>query len=264
MKENGSYAAKPWLKFYDEGIPASLKYPPIPLDQLLADSATKYPDQPATIFGARVGSRIMDQALSYRQLDDAVNRFAAAVQRLGVEQGDRVAIIMPNCPQFLIAFFGVLRAGGIAVPCNFFYSAGELEHQLNDAGVEIAVVLSPFYEKVHSIRAKTRLRHVIATNIKEYFPPLVRLLFGLTKEKKDGHRIELASQDDLWLQTLLDGAPPAPQPIERGPEDTACLLYTGGTTGVPKGKTKIYSCKLSRISWKDFPNTSAYFNNFSA
>ena len=99
----------------------------------------------------------------------------------------------------------------------------------------LSCVLSPFYQKVHSIRAETRLRHVIVTNIKEYFPPLLRLLFTLTKEKKEGHRVELASPDDLWFQSLLSRPPPAPEPVEVGPEDTACLLYTGGTTGVPKG-----------------------------
>jgi long-chain acyl-CoA synthetase len=231
----GSLGTKPWLRFYEEDVPPSIDYPPVPLDRLLADWAAKHPDQPAIIFGARVGKRIMDKALSYRQLDDAVNRFAAAVQKLGVNRGDRVAIMMPNCPQFVIAFYGTVRAGGIAVPCNFLYSAGEIEHQLNDAGAEIAVVLSPYYGKVQSVRAKTGLRHVIVTYIKEYFPPLLRLLFTLTREKEGGHRAELAFENDFWFQSLLGETPPSPQPVEVGPEDTACLLYTGGTTGVPKG-----------------------------
>jgi long-chain acyl-CoA synthetase len=202
----------------------------------LADSAGKHPEKPAIIFGARVGSRIMDSQMSYRELNDAVNRFAAALQQLGVNQGDRVGIIMPNCPQFVISFYGVLRAGGVAVPCNFLYTADELEHQLNDAGAEIAVTLSPYYHKVHSIRSRTQMRHVIVTNIKEYFPPLLRLLFTLVKEKKEGHRVEIASKDhDFWFQSLLGGSPATPQPVNVGQEDTACLLYTGGTTGVPKG-----------------------------
>jgi long-chain acyl-CoA synthetase len=76
--------SKPWLRFYDEGVPPSIDYPPVPLDRLLAESATKHPDHPAIIFGGRLGTRVMDKALSYRQLDDAVNRFAAAMQKLGV------------------------------------------------------------------------------------------------------------------------------------------------------------------------------------
>ena len=235
MKTKRMPGHQPWLHFYDKGVPASLDYPPIPLDRLLSGSAAKHPAHPALIFGARVGKRLMDGALSYGQLDAAVNRFAAAMQSLGVSKGDRVAIITPNCPQFVIAFYGILRAGGIGVPCNFLYTAGELEHQLNDAGAEIVVVLSSFYRKVHGIRANTRLRHVIVTNIKEYFPPLLRLLFTCTKEKREGHRVKLLTKDDFWFPSLLDEVTPMPQAVGVGPEDTACLLYTGGTTGVPKG-----------------------------
>jgi len=235
MEAKEKIGTKPWLRFYDEGVPPSIDYPPVPLDRLLADSAAKHPDHPAIIFGGRVGTRLMDKALSYRQLDDAVNRFATAMQKLGVSKGDRVAMFMSNCPQLVISIYGTLRAGGIAVPSNFLYSAEEIEHQLNDAGAEIVVTLSPFYKKLNSIRANTRLRHVIVTNIKEYFPALLRLLFSLTKEKKEGHRVELASEDDFWFQSLLSEATPTPKPVELGPEDTACLIYTGGTTGVPKG-----------------------------
>lgn len=230
----GKAKTKPWLQFYDEGVPAHLEYPPVPLDRLLAESAARHPNQPAVIFGARLGRRILDRALSYRQLDEAVNRFAAGLQGLGVKQGDRVAIVMPNCPQFVIAFYGTLRAGGIAVPGNFLYTGPELERQFNDAGAEIAVVLSRFYQTIHTIRSRTRLRQILVTNIKEYFPPLLRLLFTLAKEKKEGHRTALADQRDLRFQSLLD-RPATPQPVQVGPADTACLLYTGGTTGVPKG-----------------------------
>ncbi|NIV39855.1 MAG: AMP-binding protein, partial [Anaerolineae bacterium] len=235
MEENQASPHKPWLSSYDEWVPATMDYPEIRLDQLLADSAAKHPEQQAIVFGARVGSRVLDAALSYQQLDQAVNQLATSLQQLGVGRGDRVAIIMPNCPQFVIAFYGILRAGGIAVPCNFLYSASELEHQLADAGAEIAIVLSPYYPRVHSIRSGAGLRHVIVTNIKEYFPPLLRLLFTLTKEKKGGHRTVLASPDDFWFESLLAAPRTVPKPIQTNPQDTACLLYTGGTTGVPKG-----------------------------
>lgn len=235
MEEKRIGAAKPWLGSYDEGVPATIDYPEVRLDQLLADSAAKYPRQQAIIFGGRVGSRVMDATMPYQELDAAVNRFATSLQRLGVNQGDRVAIIMPNCPQFVIAFYGILRAGGIAVPCNFLYSASELEHHLAYAGAEIACVLSPYYQKVHSIRAGAGLRHVIVANIKEYFPSLLRLLFTLAKEKPGGHRVELATPEDFWFAALVADPTPAPAPTDVGPQDTACLLYTGGTTGVPKG-----------------------------
>ena len=235
MEEKRNPTPKPWLSSYDEGVPATLEYPEIRLDQLLADSAAKYPEQRAIVFGARVGPRILDAAMSYQQLDHAVSLLASSLQRLGVNQGDRVAIVMPNCPQFVIAFYGILRAGAIVVPCNFLNSASELEHQLADAGAEVVCVLSPYYHKVHSIRAGAGLRHVLVTNIKEHFPSLLRLLFTLTKEKKGGHRVELASPDDRWLKSLLAGPSPALKPVEIDAQSTACLLYTGGTTGVPKG-----------------------------
>jgi long-chain acyl-CoA synthetase len=235
METKAQTGTKPWLQFYDEGVPATIEYPPVPLDHLLAESAAKHPDHPAIIFGAAVGSRIMDKAMSYRQLDDAVNRFATAMQKLGVKKGDRVAMFMPNCPQLVIAYYGTMRAGGIAVPSNFLYTAEEIEHQLNDAGAEITVTLSSYYHKLHGIRAHTKLRHIVVTNIKEYFPPLLRLLFTVAKEKKEGHRVELLSEDDFWFQPLLNTSAPTPKPVEVEPEDTACLIYTGGTTGVPKG-----------------------------
>ncbi len=235
MEERQTSVAKRWLDSYDDGVPATIDYPDIRLDQLLTDSAAKHPEQRAIIFGGRVGSRILDAAISYQELDRAVNRFASSLQELGLSRGDRVAIIMPNCPQFVVAFYGILRAGGIAVPCNFMYSPSELEHQLADAGAEIACVLSPYYQKVHSVRAGAGLRHVIVTNIKEHFPPLLRLLFTLMKESQDGHRVDLATPEDYWFAALTSGSRPAPEPATTGPQDTACLLYTGGTTGVPKG-----------------------------
>lgn len=231
----GEKRVKPWLRFYDEGVPASLDYPSIPLDRFLSDAAARYPEQPAIFFGARVGRHILDRAINYRQLNEAVNRFAAGLQGLGLQKGDRVAIVLPNCPQYVIAFYSILRAGGIAVPCNFLYTAQELEYQLNDAGAEIVIVLSRFYQKIDAIRARTQLQHIIVTNIKEYFPRSLRLLFTLAKEKKEGHHVALSSMDDRWLQALLAGSPPRPDSVEVDPEDTACLLYTGGTTGIPKG-----------------------------
>ncbi len=146
---------KPWLKHYDEGIPATIDYPTIPLDRLLAESAAKHPQHTATIFGAAIGSRVLDAKLTYRQLDDAVNRLAAGLQKLGVGQGDRVAIMLPNCPQFIITAYAAWRIGGIVVCCNPLYVAREVEHLINDSGAETFVVMSSLYERVKSVRAQT-------------------------------------------------------------------------------------------------------------
>jgi len=227
---------KPWLKHYDEGVPATIDYPPIPLDQFLTDAAAKHPDHTATIFGAAVGSRVLDASLTYRQLDDLVNRFAAGLQHKGVEKGDRVAIMLPNCPQFIIAAYATWRIGGIVVCCNPLYVAREVEHLVNDSGTETFVVMSSLYERVKSIRAQTDLKRVIVTNIKEYFPGLLKFLFTLTKEKKEGHKVDISGDaDTYWFQDILRTAQAQPTPVEIVPEEVATLIYTGGTTGGPKG-----------------------------
>lgn len=235
MENAEVHPLRPWLKFYDPNVPAHLDYPAVRLDRLLTDAAEKHPDRAALIFGARVGDRLMDRAVSYRRLEHAVNRFASGIQSLGVKKGDRVAIYLPNCPQFVIAFFGTLRAGGIVAPCNPLYAPPELEHQINDAGAEVLVTLSSAYKVVDRFRSATPLRHVIAANIKEWFPPLLRLLFTLAEEKKGGYRAEVDPARDFWFPQLLRAAALPPNPVEIGPEDGACLLYTGGTTGTPKG-----------------------------
>jgi long-chain acyl-CoA synthetase len=227
---------KVWLKHYDEGISETLDYPRIGLDRLLANSAAKHPDQIATIFGAMVGSRLMDAKLTYRQLDAAVNRLAAGLQELGLRKGDRVAVMLPNCPQFIIAAYATWRAGGIVVCCNPLYVGREIEHLMNDSGAETIIVMSQFYNRVKSIRSNTGLKRVIVTNIKEYFPGLLKILFSLAKEKKEGHKVELsADADTYWFQEILSSAPTEPSPVEVDPDEVATLIYTGGTTGGPKG-----------------------------
>ena len=227
---------KPWLKYYDEGVPATINYPDIPVDQLLARAAAKYPDLPATIFGARVGSRLMDAKFSYGQLNDSANRFAAALQKMGVKKGDRVGIMLPSCPQFVIAAYGTWRMGGIVVCCNPLYVAREIEHLAKDSGAETFVVMTSLYERVQSVRARTGIKQVVVTNIKEYFPGLLRFLFTLTKEKKEGHRVDISGDPGtLWFQDLIRNAPAQPAPVGIDREDVAVLIYTGGTTGGPKG-----------------------------
>ena len=226
---------KPWLEYYDEGVPHSINYPAVPLDDLLNKSAARHPDQTAIIFGGSLGSRVLDKLVTYHELNTAVDQFADAIQSLGIKKGDRVAICMPNCPQFVIAYYGSMRAGGIAVPFNFLYTKKEIKDQLNDSGAEVMITLSSFYSLIESVREETSLRHIVVTNIKEYFPPLLKILFTVAMEKKGGHAAKITHPDDMWFQSLLMRAGDKPEPIDVGPDDTACLIYTGGTTGVPKG-----------------------------
>ena len=225
---------KIWLKNYEPQVPPTIDYPARPLQANLVESAIKYPNATATIF--------MDAKLTYAELDDLSDRFAAALQQLGVKKGDRVAIYTANSPQFIIGYYGALKAGAIVVSFNPLYAAREVEHQLKDSGAETILVMSRFYPIVKQVRARTALKNVIVTNIKEYFPPFLKVLFTLLKEKKGGDRQDISGDaNTYWLQDLLTKAPAKPQSVETVPSDTACFLYTGGTTGVPKGAELTHS-----------------------
>lgn len=218
---------KPWFKHYDPGVPQRVEVPDTTVHGILEQTAREHPDQVCTIFkGAE---------LTFAEMNDLSDRLAAGLAARGVRKGDRVAIFMPNSPQFVIAFYGILKAGGVAVATNPLYTARELEHQINDCGAQVMLVMSNFYSLAKEVQPKTGLRRLIVTNIKEYLPPLLRTLFTLARERKDGHRAELEDGDE-WLQDVLEAHRPDRRPqIEIGPEDVALFQYTGGTTGLSKG-----------------------------
>jgi long-chain acyl-CoA synthetase len=218
---------RPWIQHYDEGTSADIDFEAVPLGDLLRANARARPDHPAVIFFGR--------RISYAELDDIVDRFAAALQAAAVGRGDRVMISMPNCPQAVMAYQAIWRIGAVAVPSNPLYTAWELAHQAEDSGAKAIVVLSMRYPVVQEARPGTTLQHIFVTNIKEYFSGATRALFTLLRERKGGHRVELGDEPGaVWLQDALAAAPRL-QPVDVDPGDTAMLMYTGGTTGVPKG-----------------------------
>ena len=225
-KEAAPVSGKPWTRHYDPDVPASLVYPSVPLQAMLDDAAENHPNSTATIFFTR--------KRSYKSISDAAWRFANGLRRLGVKTGDRVALVLPNSPQFVIAFYGALRAGAVVVPCNPLYTAPELQHQLADSGATVVVVLSRLYPVVKAARANTSVEHAIVTNIKEEMPPVLRVLFTLAKEKKDGHRQQFAGDPGAISMSQVLSAPSDPFDAGTGPDDVAVLQYTGGTTGVSK------------------------------
>lgn len=229
--------ARPWLAHYDPGLPATLRpYPQQTLLDVMGDTVRQRPQHTALIFK---GTR-----MTYAQLEQLTNAFAAALVAQGVKKGDRVALLLPNSPQSIIAQLGAWKAGAIVSPINSLYTAHELTHALNEIGAETVVVLTPFYDKVKSLQAATRVRRVIATNIKEYLPTLTRLLFTLVKEKKEGHRITLQPGDLAW-DDLMAAHADAPRPaVSLAFDDPAILLFSGGTTGVPKAALGTHNALL--------------------
>jgi len=225
---------KPWLAHYDQGVPNTVEIPNVPLFHFLEESARKYPDRACTIFKGAV--------ISFREMNAITDHVAAALVDIGVKKGDRVGIFMPNTPQFVMAFFGILKAGGVVVATNPLYTPPEIEHQANDAGIEYMFVMTNFYNTIKKAQPKTKIKKLIVTNLKETLPPIKRILFTLAREKKAGFRIEGGLRDgDIWFQDLLSKYKDAPRPkVEIGPDDTALFQYSGGTTGVSKGAVALH------------------------
>ncbi len=224
----------PWTKNYDKGVPLHIDYPQVPLFHFLDDSAKKYPDVPCTIFkGAKI---------SFKEMSGITDQVAAALAGMGVKKGDRVGIFMPNTPQFVMAYFGILKAGGVVVAVNPLYTPKEIEYQVNDAGIEIMFVMSNFYKVMKAAQPNTKIKKLIVTNIKETLPPVLRVLFTLAKEKKGGFRIEGGlAQGDLWMKDVIAKYKLADRPkLDIGPDDIALFQYSGGTTGTSKGAVALH------------------------
>lgn len=218
---------RPWYKHYDAKVPHTVSYPAVPLHRLLEDTARTLPQQTATVFfGAR---------LSYAQLNAQANRLATALRNLGLEKGDRVALLLPNCPQFVIAYYAVLKAGGVVVPTNPTYKPREIEYQLKDAGARIVITLNMFVPGILEVRESIGLKHIIVTEIKEYLPPVLSLLYPI-KERREKTAVHVAPAPGIlfWPELMRATTMPLP-PVTVSPDDLALLQYTGGTTGVSKG-----------------------------
>lgn len=221
-------SSKPWLSHYPAEVPATYEYPKQNLAHFLVQSASDYPDRDALHF--------LGKKMTYRQLLDAAYRFAGALSGLGVRKGDRVAVMLPNCPQAMIAYYGTLMIGGIVVMTNPLYMPRELEHQLNDAGAATIVTLDLLFERVMKVVPQTGIKQVIVTSIKDYLPFPKNWLYPL-KAKKDGLKREVAYSGGVvsWVDLLRRATPePGGVPVD-SENDLALIQYTGGTTGIAKG-----------------------------
>lgn len=212
---------RPWLSSWPQGVSKSVKYPEISLGEVLRKSATESPDQVAmSYFGTN---------LTFKEFDGLVDKFAEALQDLGVKKGDRVGIYMPNIPQFPIAYYGALRIGAIVVALSPLYKEMEIGHILKDSGAQILVAWDHLYPYVQAVKNETKLTNIITTSVRDYLPPILRLLSPLKGVKS------YACPGALDMKTLLAKYRGQPKPVEVKPKDVALLQYTGGTTGIPKG-----------------------------
>jgi long-chain acyl-CoA synthetase len=239
-------AAAPWLAHYDPGVPATLApYPDRSLVDYLADAARDSPNDPAVQFKGAT--------LSFADLERLSDACASAFLALGIKRGERVALLLPNCPQFLIAQYGAWKIGAIVAPLNPIYTESELEGPLREHGIETIVTLTRFYQRIKSIQKRTPLRRVIATNIKDYFPPVLRMLFTLLRETRDGDRVKLTPGDHDFAHLLLINKGRRPAPVKLAATDPAVLLMSGGTTGTPKGVLGVHGAYvmagLQVVAW---------------
>ncbi len=219
---------RPWLKFYDKEVPHHIDYPRIPLYRLLDDTAARAPSAPCTCFFGR--------RETYGRIKEWSDRFAAALRRLGIRRGDRVALLLPNIPGFIVAYYGILKAGAVVVPLNPLYTERELTFHLSDSGTETVITLPMFAAKVAALEGKTPLRRIIVTRVSEYLPFPLSLLQGLREGRELRRVFGRGGLQWVRMRDMLRAPLPSdfrPEPVD--PDEMAALLYSGGTTGVAKG-----------------------------
>ncbi len=223
------YCDRPWLQNYDPGIPRTLDYPDLPLHAFLERSARAYPHAPACRSMPEAGTPgAINIDLSYSQLNTTADALAAALVALGLRKGERVAIILPNCTQFVIAFYATLKAGGVIAATNPTFPPNRLQNQIADSGAAFAVVHTPVYDAVKSIQAQTGLRRIVVTD-------LVRdqSLLAVNPGERNKRAIAIHPEDH-WLTDLVRRFTGHCSDVNVQATDHAVFQYTGGTTGVSK------------------------------
>lgn len=216
-----------WYKSYDSRVPHTMEYPQQCLPLLIERNAKKLPHNIATeFFGAR---------LTYQDLWKQILSLANAFHLMGVKPGTKVAIMLPNCPQAIIAYYAALWLGGVVVMTNPMYVEREMEHQWKDSEAEILVVLDHLYPKTAKVLPRTGIKKVVVTSIKDYLPLHLKFLYPLKAKKQKLFTAVPHDSKTLSFSRLIKSTSPSPPPCAVTPEDLALLQYTGGTTGVAKG-----------------------------
>lgn len=221
--------SKPWFKHYPSEVPKTIEYDNRPLQDFLGDAAEKFPDKVAIHF--------LGKEITYQEVFDSARKFASYLQGLGLEKGDRVAVMLPNTPQSVIAYYGALLGGATVVQTNPLYTERELEYQLNDSGAKFLVCLDILLPRANHVKNETSLEHIIVTGIKDYLPFPKNLIYPFIQKREYNMVVKPEHNGDTHVWTkMLEMANVNYTAHEIDPqEDLALLQYTGGTTGFPKG-----------------------------
>lgn len=218
-------------KAWPKGRPRTLNYPEIPVHKILSSTSTKYPDM--------VAIRFMGIEITFRELDTLSTRFANGLMTRGVKKGDRVAVHLPNCPQFAIAYYGMMKVGAVFVPCSPLLVEGEMEYQLNDSGAETLISLDLLSASVENITKKTNIKNYIVTTMPDNYPPVSAPLKMLKKSPIE--------KGEDFLSLINDGSEEQVKVDINPKSDIAHLGYTGGTTGLSKGVVMTHFNVVSNV-----------------
>jgi long-chain acyl-CoA synthetase len=240
-----------WLKHYEPRVPATITIPDTTLGDLLAETTRKFPYNTATNFvlSYLLGGRYtVGGKLTYQRLNELVDRFATAMYQLGVRKGERVALMLPNSPHYVIAFYAAARLGAIVVNNNPTYTSRELKHQLEDSQAETIVLLNIFYPRLREIMAETAVKRVIVAHVFDTLSFPSNFLVK-SKQRKDPAWVDVPEDTNIFhFQKLLDKYPPTPPKAGITADDVALFQYTGGTTGLPKAAMLTHRNLLSNSS----------------
>jgi long-chain acyl-CoA synthetase len=223
---------RPWLKSYDPQVPHHLSYPSITVVQMLERAAQAHPHNACTIF--------KDSVITYQQMDELSDRLAGSFAKLGINKGDRFGLLMNNLPQFILAYFAALKVGAVVVAINPLYKPQEIVSQINNAGVQVLLVMESLFPQVKAVQPKTTLRSLIITRPDDLLPPTLELILSHHKPTGEGLQPPPPA-DDFWLRDLLlvNTASQRP-PLNLTPEDIALFQYSGGTTGISKAAVALH------------------------